>query len=213
MARKLIIAVFSFLAIVALLCPPAQTAEEPQHAAHGSAAEGGHGPSSPIEFKADLAIYTLIVFGILVFVLSKIAWKPMLEAAQARETAITQAVEQAEKARAEAEALLNEHRQRLAKADEEVRQILDRARNEAEKLREELLAKARAETDEIKRQAQEEIERARDEALREFFERAADLVVEATGRILPGLLSADQHRQLAARVLEEISTESTKHTG
>ncbi len=195
---------------------PLYSAEAEAHGDQGSTvsahAEEGHA-SGPVEFKADLAIYTLVVFVILVWVLSRIAWKPMLDAAQAREAAIGQAVEQAERARAEAEALLRQHRERLAKAEDEVRQILDRAKAEAERLHQEILSKAHQETEQLKERAREEIEQAKDEALRDLFEKAAELVVSAMGRLLPRVLGPEQQRELANQVLDELGAEASRKEG
>ena len=191
------------LVVIAGLGLQLAAASVAEAAAEEAAAHGGGGP---IEFKADLGIYTLIAFIILAFLLTKAGWRPMLQAIEARERQIAASVAQATELKQEAERLLAEHRQRLAGAEAEVRAILEEARQRAERLRAELLAQAREEAERLRQQAEEDIARARDAALEELFERAAELVADVTARILPRQLSEEDHRQLVRQALEELST-------
>src|SRR5438067_1343731 len=90
---------------------------DPCFAAHG---EGG-GERSMFEKALDLSIWTLVVFLVLVFVLSKFAWKPMLEGLDKRERDIASAVEEAKKAKEEAAALHQQMVEIRQKANEEAR--------------------------------------------------------------------------------------------
>ncbi len=181
------------------------------HAAQSSHADGehgeSHGGSGPIEFKADLGVYTLVSFVILVVILSRIGWRPMLEAIQAREQQVAASVAEATKLKEQAEALLAEHRAKLAGAEAEIRAMMEEARRRAEQLQAELLAQARQEAEQLRRQAQEDIARARDEALQDLFERTAELVADVAARILPRHLSEQEHRQLVEEALQELGAQ------
>ncbi len=201
---------FAVVAVMSCLwvaVPSAYPAEGP--AEHGNAAESGesHGAQGPIELKADLGIYTLVAFVILIVLLSRVGWRPMLEAIQAREAQVAADVAEAAKLKQEAEQLLAEHRSKLAGAEAEIRAMMDEARRRAEQLQSELIAQARAEAEQLRQQAQEEIARARDEALQELFERAAELVADVTARLLPRHLSEEDHRQLVQQALEELTAQ------
>src|SRR2546427_10814906 len=90
-----------------------------------SAGHGGHSEGSDDVFgKAlDLGIWTVVVFLVLLFVLSKFAWKPMLEALQKREQNIHSAIEEAHRARNEAQRMREQLQQQLDQAHEQVRDI------------------------------------------------------------------------------------------
>jgi hypothetical protein len=93
----------------------------------------------------DLTIWTIVVFLILLFVLTKYAWSPMLKGLEAREHSIHQAVEEAHKAREETARIRDEVQRERAKAAEEARATIEQARREAQKQADELRAKAVAE--------------------------------------------------------------------
>ena len=107
----------------------------------------GHSEPSNLDIFAgalDLAIWTVVVFLILLFVLSKFAWKPMLEGLRKREQNIKGAVEEAKKVRAEMVAHQTEFDRKLAEAQQEIPKLLGEARRDAERLKEEMRAQAAA---------------------------------------------------------------------
>ncbi len=94
------------------------------------------GGGSLIDVNPGLIFWTIITFLILLVVLTKIAWKPILSALNQRESAITEALEKAERAKEEAKKMLDENQANLAKAEEEAKKIIDQSREFAEKLKE-----------------------------------------------------------------------------
>ena len=136
-----------------------------------------HGSSEPniLEPQPSLAIWTVIVFVGLLFVLGKFAWKPLLQALHQREEHLEHVLMETERARNESERLLLQHRKQMDETAEQVRALLDAARREAQTTADDILKKARAEADAERERAKRDIENARDSALAEIWQKTADL--------------------------------------
>ena len=111
------------------------------------AESGGHGHSTPnaLDFPVDLAIYTLLVFGLLLVILGKYAWKPIMEGLDARERSVADNIASAEKAKEEAESNAKQYEEKLAKANDEAAAVLAEARQDAVAAKERILAEANEE--------------------------------------------------------------------
>jgi F-type H+-transporting ATPase subunit b len=204
-------AVLSGLVLLAFAAAPAASAyaEKQDHAqapAHAEAdlieeigASEGEAPPNPLKFDPDLAVFTGIVFLLLLGVLYKFAWGPISAALDQREKNIADQIAAAESANDEAKRMLAEYEARLAKAAEEVRRILDEARRDAEHTQQEILAKARADAGTEIDRARREIGTAKDQAIKELAETSANLAVDLAGRIVRANLSVQDH----ARLIEE----------
>jgi F-type H+-transporting ATPase subunit b len=105
-------------------------------------AEGG---GTPFDINPGVTIWTLVVFGILLFVLAKTAWPAILKAVEDREQRIQAQLDAAEKANAEAQRVLAVYQQQVAAAREESQAMVAAGRHAGEKLRQELVTKGRAE--------------------------------------------------------------------
>ena len=170
-------------------------------AAHGDA-HGGT-PPGPIEWKTDLALWTLIVFGIFVVILKVGAWGPLSNALNAREHKIKSDISHAEESRIKAEKMLAEYQTKLAAAQEEVLKVLAEARNDAEHTRKEIMAQTEKEVSAMKERALLEIGRTKDQALEELFNHMAGAVANATERVLGrALTDADQDRLISDTLAE-----------
>lgn len=184
--------------LVAALClggTGAAPAADPPPA--GAAGTGeAHAAPNPLSFQSDLALWTAVVFLVLLLVLGKFAWGPIARGLDRREQMIAENIANAERQNEEARRLLAQYEQRLAAAAGEVREILDEARRDAEHTQQQILAKARAEAEAEKRRALQEIERAADQALKELAERSANLAVDLAGRIVHQQLRAADHAAL-----------------
>ena len=101
--------------------------------------------ANPLDWKSDLAIWTAVVFVVLLAVLWKFAWKPIAEGLDKREKQMADQIAEAERNNRDARQLLTDYQQKLAASQGEVRGILDQARREAEQLGREMLEKARDE--------------------------------------------------------------------
>lgn len=168
----------------------------------GEAGQGGHEKAKgPLDFKADLAIWTFVVFAILFAVLYKFAWGPISEALDKREHGIAENIAVAERANTEGKRLLGEYEAKMAKCQDEVRAILDEARRDAEHTQQEILAKARAEAEAEVVRGRREIEIAANAALVELATASSNLAVELAGKVLRAQVLASDHSRLIDEAL------------
>ncbi len=177
--------------------------EEAVAVAGGGHAEGG---LNPLDFKADLALWTAVVFLLLLAVLGPTAWRRIVQALDERERNIDGQIAAAEQANAEAKRILADYEQRLANAEAEVREILERGRREAEALSRRILDETREESRREKERALREIEAATDDALRELVERSADLAVELAGKIMQAKLDRAAHARLIEQAVSGLGS-------
>ena len=194
--------------------PKAADAHAPAHAtspeaapAAGHAPEAGHSSSAQpniLEPQAPLAIWTVVVFGILLLILGRYAWGPLMKALHDREEHLEHTLLETEKARNEAERLLAEHQRNLARATDQVRALLDEARKGAEETANSIIQKAQAEAEASRERAEREIGTARDQALSEIFTKTTDLAVAVAGKVLARDLSDSDHRRLVEVATAEL---------
>jgi F-type H+-transporting ATPase subunit b len=187
MSRAVTICFLVVLAVAGWFATPALAAE---HAAEGAT------NINPLAWSRDLAVWTGAVFLLLLVVLWLFAWTPIAEGLQKREGHIAEEIESAKRANAEAAQLLRQYEKRLATAEEEVRQMLDDARREAEVVGRQVVEKARADAEGERKRAVNEIELATAGALKELAERSATLAVELAGRIVHERLDPAAHHRL-----------------
>jgi F-type H+-transporting ATPase subunit b len=131
-----------------------------------------------------LLIWTLLAFLIVLFILKKYAWKPILNSLKERETGIADSLATAERVRAEMAQLKNENEELLAKAREERAQMLKEARDIKEKIIGEAKEQAKLESSKILTDAQAAIEQQKMAALTEVKNQVGNLVIEVSEKIL-----------------------------
>jgi F-type H+-transporting ATPase subunit b len=184
--------------------PTPEKAETTAHEeAHAEAAP------NPVEPSLGLMLWTVVVFVLLLAVLTRFAWKPLLAALHSREQHLEHVLLETERARNESEANLAEHRKLMAKAGDEVRSILDQARREAQATADQLIKQAQGEADVAKQRAQRDIGQARDQALAEIWEKTADMAVGVAGKMLSRELSESDHRRLLDAAIKELPAATT----
>lgn len=166
------------------------------HAAATTDASHASASTDPMSFDPDLAIFTFIVFLILLVVLRKFAWGPIMTALERREHNIAEHISQAERNHEQARQLLAEYEQKLAGAANEVRELLDEARRDAESTKQTILAEARSGAEAEKARALRDIESATDAALESLARKSSELAVELAGKIVQTKLSAEDHARL-----------------
>jgi len=167
---------------------------------------------NPLKVEPTLAFWTLVVFLGLFFVLGKYAWKPLMEALHRREEHLEHVLVETERARNDSEALLAEHRRLMAKAAEDVRNILDKGRQEAQAAADQIVKLAQGEAESARDRAQRDIASARDQALAEIWTKTAEMAVSVAGRVLEKQLSGDDHRRLLDHAIQALP-EMAKHNG
>jgi F-type H+-transporting ATPase subunit b len=167
----------------------------------GHGAEGAGGP-----FSGDLgsSLWTLVIFAVLLWVLGKYAWGPVLSGLQSRERFISDSLEQAQASRDQAEARLAEYEKRLAAARGEVETIMAEARRDAEALRHREEERAREEADRLLVRARREIDIATETAVKELYSRATRIATEAASRIIQRELRPEDHERLVADAVAAI---------
>jgi F-type H+-transporting ATPase subunit b len=142
------------------------------------------GGSSPFAGTIYQTVAAVIVFLVVVFVLQKHAWAPILKGLQDRENKIRDDLHRAEQAAKQADATLKEYQAKLHEARAEAQRIIDTARLEAERAASRIAADATAEIDAQKKRATAEIQYAKETALREIFGQAASLATDVASKIL-----------------------------
>jgi F-type H+-transporting ATPase subunit b len=157
--------------------------------------------------------WTLITFGVSLFILWKYAFGPLQRVIDERRAGIQNSMDVAEETRAEAARLLEEYKATLAKVRTEAEEILERSRVTGEHTKSEILADARTQADRILAQAHDQIERDTRAALRDLKGQIADLTAMATEKVtLRSLTEADQRRlideALSELKIEELGLES-----
>lgn len=151
-----------------------------------------------------LGIWSIVVFVIVLVVLKKYAWGPILEGLQKREHNIESAVKDAQQARDEAQRLRDQLQQEVNHAHEKVRDILDEGRKHAQQATDEMIAKARTEIQAERDRLRREIEVARDQALHELWKQTADLATLVSAKAIRRQLTGEDHRRLVDEALKEL---------
>lgn len=166
------------------------------------AAEGGGGSLFAVDL--GLSVWTIVVFLIVLWVLAKYAWGPILGALDSREVGIRESIAEAQRLRAEAEAALEEHKKQLADARRQAQDIVAQGREAGEKVRSDIEAKAREESDRMIQRARGEIERERDRALETLRRESVDLAIAAASNLLERKLDSESDRALVEDYLDEL---------
>jgi F-type H+-transporting ATPase subunit b len=153
------------------------------------------------QLSASVSFWTVVIFLVLLGVLAKFAFPPILGYAAAREKRIQDQLDDAKRQREETAALLEQQRQELATAKQEAGALLAEARVAGEKLRSDMLARSREEGDALVERAKQEIGRERERAVEAVRREAVDLAIAAAGKLIEKRLSADEDRRLVSDYL------------
>jgi len=164
--------------------------------------EGG---GSLVDVNPGVVFWTTVTFILLLLILKKVAWKPILTALDQREASIRESIEKAEKAKEEAEKILLENKERLAKADEESKKLVNKSREYAEGLKEQMLKESKEQAQKIVNDATLEIERKRETAFDELKSQVAEIAVQAAEKILKENLNKETQKKIADNYINEIT--------
>lgn len=151
-----------------------------------------------------LSIWTIVVFLLLVFLLGKFAWGPILAAVDARESGIQASLDEAARMRAEALEIMEEHKRQLADSRRQAQQIIAESREAGEQLRREIEEEARKEGQRTVERAKKEIEREKDAAVVAVRREAVEIAIAAAARIIHERLDDPADRKLIAKYLDEV---------
>jgi F-type H+-transporting ATPase subunit b len=191
--------IFSYASLLLALNAVAAFAQDPAEAI----AEAPRGIMS-IEF--NLMFYTLIIFGLTFWLAKRFFYPKILEAVIAREKALEEAIEGAKRDRAEAAAVLAEHRKQLDAARGEAQKYMAEARAGAEKVRADMLEQTRKEQGDLLERAKRDIEQEREKAIAQVRREAVELAILGASKAIEENLDSDRNRKLVESYLSSIGT-------
>jgi F-type H+-transporting ATPase subunit b len=160
-----------------------------------------------MDLRPGLTLWTAITFLLLVVVLSKYAWGPIVKMLDERERTIREAIEQAKKERAEAERMLAEQTASLSAAQREGAALAQQSRQEVEVLRADLTARARKEADDLVASARQQIQDEKAKALAELKGQVVDLAIDAARRLIQSSLDEKAQRALVEEYIATLPAE------
>src|SRR4051812_18110920 len=162
------------------------------------------GGSFLVSPNVGLMVWTLIVFGVTLLVLWKVAFPRIAEALDKRQRMIEDSIDSAERTKREADQLLREYRERLSDARGQADEIVARARRTAEANENESLAEARAKREEMMDQTRRDIEAETRRAIQQIRAEVADLTVLATEKVTRKTLNSADQKRLVEEALAEL---------
>jgi len=153
-----------------------------------------------------LIFWTAVTFILLLFLLKKLAWQPILTALDEREKNIKSAIDRAEKAKDEAEKTLEENKKALRNAEQESDRIIKEGKEYAQKMKDEIVEKANQEAKKMTESAKQEIENEKQRALMALRDEIADLAVKGAEKIIRTNLDAEKQKAVIEGMLEDITS-------
>jgi F-type H+-transporting ATPase subunit b len=167
-------------------------------------AQEGSGTRTFMRPDTGLMVWTLIIFVILMFVLSRYAFGPITAAVEAREKALEDAIEGAKRDREAAAKLLQEHQEAIDAARGEAQKIIAEGRAVGEKMRSDMLEQTRKEQQDMLERARREIESEKDKAITQLRREAVDLALAGASKVIEQNLESQKNRQLVESYLASI---------
>jgi F-type H+-transporting ATPase subunit b len=170
------------------------------------------GEGEPTIFEGTIGnfLITLIIFGLVIFVLGKFAWPHLMRVLAEREQTIRESLEDAKREREEAEVLLEKYRQQIEQARVEASKIVDAGRRNGEVVGRRVQEEARREAAQMVERAKREIQLAADAAKKDVYDLSAELAVDVARRIIRKELSPEDHKDLVAESLERMRERDAK---
>jgi F-type H+-transporting ATPase subunit b len=174
---------------------------------------GGGGGSFLVKPGIGLMVWTLVAFGVLLWLLNRFAFPRIAENLDKRQKAIEDSIDTAERTKREAEELLAEYRQRLTEARQQAEDIVARARKAGEVHERESLEDAKKQREELMAQTRRDIESETRRAIQEIRSEVADLTVLATEKVTRKSLSESDQRRLVEEALSELDFDALAGDG
>ena len=151
-----------------------------------------------------LFIWTILTFLVLVALLAKFAWRPLLQALESRQDSIRKSLDDAQKAKQDLERLHAESAEIIRQSRVEADAIVTRSRGDAERLREEMKQKARAEADAIVKNAERQIQLETGRAVQQIRREAVDLSVMIASKLIQRNLTKEDNERLIEDALKQV---------
>jgi F-type H+-transporting ATPase subunit b len=159
-----------------------------------------------LRVEPGLLLWTVITFVVLLLILWKAAWKPLVEALDARAEKVRGDIENADRARQEAEKLLAQHKIMMDNARNEAANFIAESKTEAEKMRNEIIEKAASDAKDLSERTRKEISLAKDKALAEIKAEIVTLSTDIAAKIINKNLNPNDQKALVEETLNKVRT-------
>jgi F-type H+-transporting ATPase subunit b len=159
-----------------------------------------------VQVDPGLFIWTIVTFLVLLTLLAKFAWSPLLQALERRQAMIRKSLDDAQEATKELERLNLEARQIIRRARVDAEAVISQSRSDGERLREEIKQKARVEADRIVKSAERQIQLETTRALQQIRHEAVDLSVMIASKIIQRNLSKEDNERLINDTIKQFDT-------
>ena len=166
----------------------------------------GAKPNPLVALTPGLYIWTIITFLLLLYVLAKFAWKPLLKMLEDRENLIKSSLKDAEKAKLELESLTQESEAITAKARSEAQSILAESKSAAEKVKEDTIAKAKEQGIKIRDDAKKQIEVEKDKAISDIKQEVVNLTLSVAEKLINKNLNDADNKSLIEESLKKVKS-------
>jgi F-type H+-transporting ATPase subunit b len=163
-----------------------------------------------MSIQVNLMFWTIVIFGILFWILKSKVFPVIIGAVEAREKALADALEGARKDRDEAARILAEHRAQVERARDDAQKLIAEARVVSEKSRADLLERTRAEQQELLERARRDIAGERDKAIAQLRREAVDLAIAGATKVVEENLDSDKNRKLVEQFLSSMQSAEPK---
>lgn len=163
---------------------------------------------NPLTVDPDLAIFTAVIFVVLLLFLSKFAWRPLMEGLDRREKSITDKIDEARQSAEQAAAKVQEYETQLAAATAEAEQIIQAARRDAATATEQIMAEARDQADRERRRALDDIEAAKNRAVQDVAQQSTELAFTLARKVIQREVTPADHASLIREALAQLPSEN-----
>lgn len=157
-----------------------------------------------LQLEPGMIIWTWATFIALMVLLYRVAWKPLIARIEERDNAIAEGLRKTEQAREEAEALMKEQKEKLAKTHEEVKAMLETSKKTAENTRADLVNQAKEEASKIIERGKADLERERVDAISKMKKDISSLVVQAASKLIGMNLDEKRHQELIDQSIQKL---------
>lgn len=157
-----------------------------------------------LSVNPGLIIWQLLIFVILLFILKKVAWKPLLSSLHSREQTIRDSIDQAEKLKKDSEDLLEQNKKILTEANTQSMKIINDSKEMSNKMRSDLMSKAQEESRKLIDQAKVEIKQEKDSAMADLRNEVSDLAIKAAEKILKDNLDENKQKKIVNDFISQI---------
>lgn len=176
------------------------------------AAEGAHGGGGGIMTpRIGLMFWTIVTFLTVLIILRAFAWKPLMQSLEKRENAIREAIESAQRAKQEAEALLKQYQEKVASAQAEVKNLIQEGQKAAQAQKEAMIKEATEECQRIRERSENELKLAKEKAVQEIFQVAADLSIAISTKLIQKSLDQNEQNRIIRDTVQQFKNTSLRN--